>query len=124
MREQEANRLENRRLDAVTREQIQRHLDWLDTEVADWLTTLYERLAAAWVEHETPLQQQNGQASKPPKVLLTFPAKKRKPRTGITPLDLLMSVSGIGLLTALQMYAVVGDLSTFRDARHLASYLG
>src|SRR5262245_47721620 len=36
----------------------------------------------------------------------------------------LLSVPGIGLLTATALYAFVGDVSRFPSGRHLASYLG
>jgi transposase len=36
----------------------------------------------------------------------------------------LMQIPGIGLLTATAIYASVGDIRTFKSARHLASWLG
>ena len=42
----------------------------------------------------------------------------------IPTVGLLLSIPGIGLLTATALVALVGDIQRFRSARHFASFLG
>lgn len=119
MAKQEHNRLENQRLDAVTRKQILKHCDWLEREAEEWFALTQERFLTAWAQ-EHPCQ--------PSEPSTETKAKKRgkrgKPPMGVEPIDLLLQVCGIQRLTALRMYAIIGDTQRFTSARHLAAYFG
>lgn len=116
--QQERNRLENQRLDAHTREHIERRISWLQQEADTWWDGILPRLQASWNQEHPAAQKQPID----PAVRAALPARKKP--TGIAPVDCLMTVKGMGLLSALRLFAIIGDGSRFADARHLAAFLG
>lgn len=92
MYQQEVNHLENSRLDAQTRQEIQSHLGQLETQ----LVALQERSEALVKQHETLSSA----------------------------CELLVSIPGIGNLTARRVLAAIVTISRFESAAQLVAYAG
>jgi transposase len=118
MQQQEKKRLENQRLDAQARKEIQEHIQWLEERIVSWTVQLEERFAQAFKqEHvqEPPLQGPT------PSKKVKLPRKKPM---HIPPIDAMMRVVGIGRLTALRMYAVFATMQEQASSERMASYFG
>jgi transposase len=124
MYRQEKNRLGNQRLDAQTRQEIQEHLDWLESKRAQCERRVVELLKESQSQARSVAEACDGKEEE---------QQKKDGNVAVAGLTaeqmgkgchLIDSIPGIGQLTAVRLYSVYWDQERFKSAGSVVNYAG